>query len=90
MTQTPLYSTISCSTVSVVICAPSTARPSFLTTGEYQLLLVLLEHAGHILSRDQLLQQTHHRDAGPFDRTIDVQIGRLRKKSLATTAKSPA
>ena len=62
--------------------------PIALTTGEYQLLLVLLEHAGHILSRDQLLQQTHHRDAGPFDRTIDVQIGRLRKK-LGDNGKEP-
>ena len=51
-----------------------------LTTGEYQLLLILCEQAGRILSRDQLLQRTHHRDAGPFDRTIDVQIGRLRRK----------
>ncbi len=59
-----------------------------LTTGEYQLLLVLLEQAGHILSRDQLLQKTHHRDAGPFDRTIDVQIGRLRRK-LGDNGKEP-
>ena len=63
-------------------------NPITLTTGEYELLLVLLEQAGHILSRDQLLQKTHHRDAGPFDRTIDVQIGRLRK-SWATTAREP-
>ena len=51
-----------------------------LTTGEYQVLLILCEQAGRVLSRDQLLQRTHHRDAGPFDRTIDVQIGRLRRK----------
>jgi two-component system, OmpR family, response regulator len=51
-----------------------------LTTGEYELLLVLCERGGHILSRDQILRRTHHRDAGPFDRTIDVQIGRLRRK----------
>jgi len=63
-------------------------NPITLTTGEYELLLVLLEQAGHILSRDQLLQKTHHRDAGPFDRTIDVQIGRLRKK-LGDNGKEP-
>ena len=35
---------------------------------------------GSVLSRDFLLEQTRGREAGPFDRTIDVQIGRLRKK----------
>lgn len=59
-----------------------------LTTGEYQLLVTFCEQAGHIFSRDQLLQRTHHRDAGPFDRTIDVQIGRLRKK-LGDDGKEP-
>ncbi len=59
-----------------------------LTTGEYHLLLALCEQAGRILSRDQLLQRTHHRDAGPFDRTIDVQIGRLRRK-LGDDGKEP-
>ncbi len=33
-----------------------------------------------MLSRDFLLSQTRGREAGPFDRTIDVQVGRLRKK----------
>lgn len=51
-----------------------------LTTGEFTLLVALVEKQGQLLSRDNLLQRTHHRDAGPFDRTIDVQIGRLRKK----------
>lgn len=51
-----------------------------LTTGEFDLLNALLSEPGRVLSRDQLLQRTHHRDAGPFDRTIDVQVGRLRKK----------
>ncbi len=56
------------------------AREVALTTGEYELLGVLLAHAGRVLSRDFLLEATRGRDAGPFDRTIDVQIGRLRKK----------
>ena len=51
-----------------------------LTTGEFDLLGVLLQHPGRVLSRDFLLEQTRGREAGPFDRTIDVQIGRLRKK----------
>jgi len=51
-----------------------------LTTGEFALLAALAGKPGHVFSRDALLQRTHNRDAGPFDRTIDVQIGRLRKK----------
>jgi two-component system, OmpR family, response regulator len=51
-----------------------------LTTGEFNLLTVLVENPGRVLSRDYLLQLTHNRETGPFDRTIDVQIGRLRKK----------
>lgn len=59
-----------------------------LTTGEFDLLHALAQHPGRVRNRDQLLQETHHRDAGPFDRTIDVQIGRLRKK-LGDDGKSP-
>ena len=51
-----------------------------LTGGEFELLHVLARHAGRVLSRDFLLEQTRGREAGPFDRTIDVQIGRLRRK----------
>ena len=51
-----------------------------LTAGEFDLLCTLLRHPGRVLSRDFLLEQTRGRDAGPFDRTIDVQVGRLRKK----------
>jgi DNA-binding response OmpR family regulator len=51
-----------------------------LTTGEFDLLNTLATHPGRVLSRDFLLEQTRGREAGPFDRTIDVQIGRLRKK----------
>jgi two-component system, OmpR family, response regulator len=59
-----------------------------LTTGEFALLVALVEKAGTLLSRDALLRRTHHRDAGPFDRTVDVQIGRLRKK-LGDDGKEP-
>ncbi|HEY9025066.1 MAG TPA: response regulator transcription factor [Burkholderiaceae bacterium] len=54
-----------------------------LTTGEFDLLAVFVHHPGRVLSRDFLLEQTRGRDAGPFDRTIDVQVGRLRKKMEA-------
>jgi two-component system OmpR family response regulator len=51
-----------------------------LTTGEFELLCTFAEHAGRVLSRDFLLGETRGREAAPFDRTIDVQVGRLRKK----------
>lgn len=51
-----------------------------LTAGEFDLLRAFAEHPGRVLSRDFLLEQTRGREAGPFDRTIDVQVGRLRKK----------
>lgn len=56
------------------------ARPVALTAGEFDLLCVLARNAGRVLSRDFLLEQTRGREAAPFDRTIDVQIGRLRRK----------
>ncbi len=59
-----------------------------LTTGEFELLQVLARHAGRVLSRDFLLEQTRGREAAPFDRTIDVLVGRLRKK-LGDSADEP-
>jgi len=59
-----------------------------LTTGEFDLLQVLARHPGRVLSRDFLLEQTRGREAAPFDRTIDVLIGRLRKK-LGDSAEEP-
>ncbi|MDM0117719.1 response regulator transcription factor [Variovorax sp. J22R133] len=50
------------------------------TTGEFDLLKALATHPNRVLSRDFLLGETRGRDGGPFDRTIDVQIGRLRRK----------
>lgn len=51
-----------------------------LTTGEFDLLAAFARHPGRVLSRDFLLETTRGREAGPYDRTIDVQVGRLRKK----------
>ena len=51
-----------------------------MTTGEFELLLTLVRQAHRVLSRDQLMNTLHGRDAGPYDRAIDVQIGRLRRK----------
>ncbi len=55
-------------------------REVALTSGEFDLLATFVEHAGRVLSRDFLLEHTRGREAAPFDRTIDVQVGRLRKK----------
>jgi len=60
-----------------------------LTTGEFELLAAFVDHAGQVLSRDRLLDLARHREAGPFDRTIDVQVGRLRRK-LEDDPRSPA
>ena len=57
-----------------------TGQSVLLTGGEFDLLCVLAQHPGRVLSRDFLLEHTRGRDAAPFDRTIDVQIGRLRRK----------
>jgi DNA-binding response OmpR family regulator len=51
-----------------------------LTTGEFTLLRVFLEHANRVLNRDTLLEITKGYDHTPFDRSIDICVGRLRKK----------
>ena len=51
-----------------------------LSTGEFRLLAVLLERPGMVLSRDQLLDLTRGRHAAPFDRAVDNQVSRLRRK----------
>jgi two-component system, OmpR family, response regulator len=51
-----------------------------LTSGEFDLLTVFAEHPGRVLSRDFLLDTTRGREAAPFDRSVDVLVGRLRKK----------
>lgn len=60
-----------------------------LSTAEFRLLSVLLDHAGLVLSRDQLLDLTVGRAGDPFDRSIDNQVSRLRKK-IEEDPKSPA
>jgi two-component system OmpR family response regulator len=51
-----------------------------LSSGEFRLLAALVERPGMVLTRDQLLDLTRGRAAQPFDRSIDNQISRLRKK----------
>ncbi len=59
-----------------------------LSGAEFRLLRVFLEHPNRVLNRDQLLNQTQGRDADPFDRSIDIQISRLRQK-LGEDARLP-
>jgi two-component system OmpR family response regulator len=63
--------------------------PMLLSGGEFDLLVALAEHPQRVLSRDQLLDLTRGRSAGPFDRSVDVQVSRLRRK-IETDPKRPA
>ncbi|MEO8134497.1 MAG: response regulator [Betaproteobacteria bacterium] len=56
---------------------------------EFRLLRIFLDHPNRTLTRDQLIDLMMSRDAGPFDRAIDVQVSRLRHR-LRDDAKEPA
>jgi two-component system OmpR family response regulator len=47
---------------------------------EYRLLRIFLEHPNRVLSRDQLMEMTQGKEADALDRSIDVQVGRLRRR----------
>ncbi|MCA1408062.1 response regulator [Ensifer sp. IC3342] len=51
-----------------------------LTTGEFDMLCVLVKHAGRVLERELLMDLTRARNLEAYDRTIDAQIARLRRK----------
>lgn len=53
-----------------------------LTGTEYQILTLLLEHHGHIISKETISEQVLGRKLSPFDRSIDVHIGNIRRKFL--------
>lgn len=59
-----------------------------LTTGEFDMLAAFLNHAGRVLTRDFLMDLTRGRHLEAFDRTIDAQIVRLRRK-IEADAKHP-
>ncbi len=59
-----------------------------LSGGEFRLLRVFVEHGGRVLSRDQLLEFTQGRESNPFDRSVDVLVGRIRKR-LQEDSKNP-
>jgi two-component system OmpR family response regulator len=59
-----------------------------LSAGEFGLLQVFVEHPRRVLSRDQLLDFARGRSAAPFDRSIDIQVSRLRRR-LGDDARDP-
>lgn len=63
-------------------------EPLMLSGAEFDLLRLLADHAGEVLSRDLIAEQTRGRDNLPMDRFIDVQISRLRQR-LQDDARSP-
>lgn len=67
-------------TAEMVVVHAASGAPIELTSGEYSLLLALAERMGRPVDRDTLLNITQGRDAMPYDRSIDVMIGRLRHK----------
>jgi len=59
-----------------------------LTSGEYKLLEMFVSRANRVLSRDQILDLIYDGDTPAFDRSIDVRIGRVRKK-LCDESRNP-
>jgi len=55
-------------------------RPVELTSHEFELLAALAAHAGRVLSRDAILEIVAGRDWTPYDRSVDVLVGKLRRK----------
>ena len=70
-----------------LISPESVAVP--LSGTDFRLLRIFLDHPNRVLNRDQLMDMTQARDAGPFDRSIDLQVSRLRKR-LNDNPKEPA
>jgi two-component system phosphate regulon response regulator OmpR len=60
-----------------------------ITAMEYELLAAFLASPNRVLTRDQLLMKTRNREWGPFDRSIDIRIGRLRRKVEPDPAGEP-
>ena len=66
-----------------------TGEPVALTGMDFTLLKVMLEHPGEVLDRTRLMEETRGRDLGPLDRSLDVQMSRLRQR-LGDDGKQPA
>ncbi|MGR9459386.1 response regulator (plasmid) [Rhizobium leguminosarum] len=60
-----------------------------MTTAEFDILLAFCINAGQIMTREQLLSMTHAGSAGPFQRSVDVHISRIRQK-IEPNAREPS
>ncbi len=69
------------------VAAPNGSKVA-MTGAEFDLLHALCEHPNRVLTRDQLINLTHGPTAGPFERSIDTLISRLRQK-IEADVKSP-
>ncbi len=58
----------------------SEGREVPITSMEFELLKVFVDHPNKVLTRDQILTLTRNREWEPFDRSIDIRIARLRRK----------
>ena len=63
-------------------------KPCELTSYQFDLLLVLAERAGRVLTRDQIMEAVRGRELEAFDRSIDVHMGRIRA-AIETDVKAP-
>jgi two-component system OmpR family response regulator len=59
-----------------------------LAASEFQLLVIFLENPQRLLTRDQLIEHCHGREAGPYDRSIDVRVSQLRQR-LGDSGREP-
>lgn len=57
-----------------------------LSRAEYDLLMLLIENARRVVTRDQITKTMHNRNYDGMDRSVDITIGRLRKKVEENTA----
>jgi len=73
--------------VARMLCDPDD-QPVTLSDGEFRLLRAFIEHPRRVLTRDQLLDYARGSDSEHYDRAIDVQISRLRRK-LSTGEEAP-
>jgi len=60
-----------------------------LTATEYNILAALMQHAGEVVSKHELSESALGKRHGPFDRTLDVHIGHLRRKLTETANHEP-
>jgi DNA-binding response OmpR family regulator len=63
-------------------------QPAELTSYQFDLLVVLAERAGRVLTRDQIMEAVRGRELEAFDRSIDVHMGRIRA-AIEADAKNP-